>query len=108
MGAEVAALCGAAHGERHPERTNRRNGYRERIWGTPALIDIEAIPERHDAVENRLAAAGGRSGWLEALTTGVVFGYASIDTKSCVYGGSDEHQVISDAAIPRVPRGLHA
>jgi putative transposase len=34
MGAEADALCGAAYGERHPERTNRRNGYRERGWDT--------------------------------------------------------------------------
>jgi putative transposase len=36
MGAEVDALCGAAHGERAPERINRRNGYRERAWDTRA------------------------------------------------------------------------
>ena len=34
MGAEADGLCGAAYGERHPERTNRRNGYRERAWDT--------------------------------------------------------------------------
>ena len=34
MGAEVDALCGAAYGERSPERVNRRNGYRERDWDT--------------------------------------------------------------------------
>jgi transposase-like protein len=34
MGAEADALCGASYGERHPERTNRRNGYRERPWDT--------------------------------------------------------------------------
>ena len=36
MGAEVDAVCGAAHGERHPERVNRRNGNRERSWDTRA------------------------------------------------------------------------
>ena len=30
MGADADALCGADYGERSPERTNRRNGYRER------------------------------------------------------------------------------
>ena len=34
MGAEADALCGAAYGERSPERVNRRNGYRERDWDT--------------------------------------------------------------------------
>ena len=45
MGAEVDALCGAAHGERVPERVNRRNGYRERPWDTRAgTIDL-ALPK---------------------------------------------------------------
>lgn len=34
MGAEADALCGAGYGERSLERTNRRNGYRERRWDT--------------------------------------------------------------------------
>lgn len=34
MGAEADALCGAGYGERHAERRNRRNGYRERSWDT--------------------------------------------------------------------------
>jgi Transposase IS116/IS110/IS902 family/Transposase, Mutator family len=37
LGAEVDALCGAAYGERSPERSNRRNGYRERDWDTRRL-----------------------------------------------------------------------
>ena len=34
MGAEADALCGAGYGERSTERTNRRNGYRERRFDT--------------------------------------------------------------------------
>ena len=34
MGAEADALCGASYGERTEERTNQRNGYRERQWDT--------------------------------------------------------------------------
>lgn len=45
MGAEVDALCGAAHGERHPERTNRRNGYRGRTWDTRAGTIELALPK---------------------------------------------------------------
>ena len=30
----IVALCGAGYGEVSPERTNRRNGYRERRWDT--------------------------------------------------------------------------
>ena len=45
MGAEVDAVCGAAHGERHPQRVNRRNGYRERAWDTrTGTIDL-ALPK---------------------------------------------------------------
>ena len=45
MGAEVDALCGAAHGERHPERVNRRNSYRERAWDTRAGTIELAVPK---------------------------------------------------------------
>lgn len=34
MGAEIDGLAGAGHGERSPERVNRRNGYRERRFDT--------------------------------------------------------------------------
>ena len=34
MSAEADAVCGAEYGERSPERTNSRNGYRERRWDT--------------------------------------------------------------------------
>jgi putative transposase len=45
MGADADALCGAGWGERSPERVNRRNGYRERVWDTRAgTIDL-AVPK---------------------------------------------------------------
>lgn len=45
MNAEVDALCGAGYGERSEERSNSRNGYRERRWDTRAgSIDL-AIPK---------------------------------------------------------------
>jgi transposase-like protein len=45
MGAEADALCGAAYGERTPERVNSRNGYRTRRWDTRAgTIELE-IPK---------------------------------------------------------------
>ena len=34
MEAEVSQAAGAGYGERNPERTARRNGYRERPWDT--------------------------------------------------------------------------
>jgi len=45
MNAEVDALCGAGYGERTPERTNSRNGYRERSWDTRAGTIELAIPK---------------------------------------------------------------
>jgi transposase-like protein len=48
MSAEADAVCGAAHGERSPERVNSRNGYRHRDFDTRAgTLDV-AIPKlRH-------------------------------------------------------------
>jgi putative transposase len=45
MGAEADALCGAGYGERTPERVNRRNGYRERGWGTRVGSIELAVPK---------------------------------------------------------------
>lgn len=45
MGAEADALCNASFGERSPERSNRRNGYRGRRFDTRAgTIDLQ-IPK---------------------------------------------------------------
>ena len=48
MELEAEGLCGAAHGERSPERVNQRNGYRERDWQT-----------RVGTVELRIRSCGG-------------------------------------------------
>jgi transposase-like protein len=45
MGAEADTLCGAAYGERSPERTNHRNGYRERAWDTRVGTIELALPK---------------------------------------------------------------
>jgi transposase-like protein len=45
MGAEAEALCGAAYGERSPERVNRRNGYRQRGWDTRVGSIELAVPK---------------------------------------------------------------
>lgn len=45
MNLEVEGLCGAGHGERTPERTNQRNGYRERAWDTRAGTIPLQIPK---------------------------------------------------------------
>jgi len=56
MDAEVDALCGAPHGTRHPERVNRRNGYRERSWDTRSGTIELALP--------RLREGSYFPGWL--------------------------------------------
>ena len=45
MQAETSALCNAGYGERTPERTNARNGYRPRIWDTRVGSLELAIPK---------------------------------------------------------------
>jgi transposase-like protein len=45
MSAEADAVCGAAYGERSPERVNRRNGYRERDWDTRVGSIELAVPK---------------------------------------------------------------
>src|SRR6266536_6111815 len=45
MGAEADAVCGAPFGVRSEERTNTRNGYRSREWGTRAGSVELAIPK---------------------------------------------------------------
>lgn len=44
MDAEVSAICGADYQERTAERTNKRNGYRERDWDTRAGTVELSIP----------------------------------------------------------------
>ncbi len=45
MSAEADAICGAPYGERSEERTNRRNGYRERDFDTRAGTMELSIPK---------------------------------------------------------------
>src|SRR5579885_3071305 len=45
MGADADAVCGAGYGERSPERVNRRNGYRERLWDTRVGSIELALPK---------------------------------------------------------------
>src|SRR5690349_5231563 len=45
MGAEADAVCGAGYGERSEQRTNSRNGYRQRDWDTRAGSVSLAIPK---------------------------------------------------------------
>ena len=46
MSAEATALCNAGYGERPPDRTNARNGYRQRPCDTRVGTLAVAIPKR--------------------------------------------------------------
>ena len=45
MELEVEGQTGAAYGEKNPERLAQRNGYRDRIWETPAGTVELRIPK---------------------------------------------------------------
>lgn len=45
MAADAQATCNAGYGERSPERTNRRNGYRSRAWDTRVGTIGLAVPK---------------------------------------------------------------
>ena len=63
MSADADAVCGAAYGERHPERVNRRNGYRERDWDTRVgSIELARPQAARGHLLPRLAAAARASG----------------------------------------------
>ena len=48
MALETEALCGAAVGERTPDRRNQRNGYRDRDWDTRAgTVELRIPKLRH-------------------------------------------------------------
>ena len=48
MALETESLCGAAPGERSTERTNQRNGYRDRDWYTRAgPVELRIPKLRH-------------------------------------------------------------
>jgi transposase-like protein len=48
MALETETVCGAAPGERTPERVNQRNGYRERDWHTRAgTVELRIPKLRH-------------------------------------------------------------
>ena len=45
MSADADAVCGAGYGQRSPDRSNTRNGYRHRGWDTRAGSIELAIPK---------------------------------------------------------------
>ena len=59
MDIEVAAVCGAAHGERSPDRENQRNGDRpDDTPPPPPRPPAMGHPRGHDRAEHPEAAQG--------------------------------------------------
>ena len=63
MQLETDTLCGAGPGERSAERTNQRNGYRDRDWQTRPGRSSCASPSCAGAAISR--ASSNRAGWLK-------------------------------------------
>ena len=45
MSADADVVCGAGYGQRSPDRTNTRNGYRHQAWDTRAGSIALAVPK---------------------------------------------------------------
>ena len=79
MSAEVDAVCGAGYRERSDERTNQRNGFRERAWDTrvgtiglkiPKLRQGSYFPSsdgRREVLGLEVVTAEDGAGWLAFL-----------------------------------------
>ena len=81
MELEVTELTGASHGERSPDRTNSRNGYRDRDWETragtvelripklrqgsyfPSFLEPRRLAEK--ALLNTTVRRRAASGWID-------------------------------------------
>jgi len=64
MALETDERCGAATGERSPERRNQRNGYRDRDWQTRAgTVELRIPKLRHSLPLRRRGAATSPVSW---------------------------------------------
>jgi putative transposase len=64
MSAEADAVCGAPYGVHSDERTNQRNGYRLRKWGTRAgTIELTPRGSAKSSAWTSPARRTGPAGW---------------------------------------------
>lgn len=75
MSSDADARCGAEYNSRSPERTNRRNGYRERQWDTRAGTIPLAIPRLREGTYFPEWLLERRRRAEQALTTVVAESY---------------------------------
>jgi hypothetical protein len=67
MSADVYAVCGAGYGQRSPDRSNTRNGYRRRGWDTRAGSIELAVPKlREGSYFPELVAGAAPAGRIGA------------------------------------------
>ena len=95
MAFDVGNLCQAGYGERSSERTNSRNGYRERLWETRAGAVNVKIPklrsgsysppylEPRRAAEKALAAVN-REAYVQGISTRSVDALVKAMGMSCI------------------------
>ena len=76
MSAEADAICGAPYGERSPERTNSRNGYRTRDFDTRTGTTRES--RAGDVVKGIGVSPSGKT----LLVVGAAGGAQRIDVRS--------------------------
>lgn len=82
MGADADGLCGAAYGERSPDRVNQRNGYRTRRWDTRVGTIELGIP--------KLRAGSYFPEWLLEPRRRSERALIAVVAESYVKGGLDE------------------
>ena len=61
MELETDTLCGAGHGERSENRTNHRNGYRDRDWKT--WLELSNSASRSCVAAATSPASWNHAGW---------------------------------------------
>src|SRR3954452_6231989 len=71
MSADADAVCGAGYGQRSPDRSKTRNGYRHRGWGHPGRQHRPGGPEAAGGVLLPGLAAGAAP-WAESALVSVV------------------------------------
>ena len=90
MSAEADAICGAGYGERSPERTNSRNGYRTRDFDTRTGSMEVAIPKLRGGLLIPRLAIGAPPTAERALTTVVATCYLlGVSTRRMETAGRD-------------------
>ncbi len=104
MDIEVAAVCGAGHGERSPDRENQRNGYRPRQWDTRAGAIGRKTSICHSDDESGRCNAFGACEVCRNLPPFTLLS-STISTRNAV---STHEPISSETAPPLSPSGANS